>query len=113
MAFAGWVGILVTSLNLIPVGTLDGGHIVRALLGKKARALHLPVVLILGVLGFLWIGWWLWAGLAYFFGRMNAVPLDDSTPLDFKRKVIGVIAIAVFVLTFTPLPFSIIPNVLF
>ncbi len=113
LAFAGWAGILVTSFNLIPVGTLDGGHIVRALLGKKARVLYWPVVLMLAGLGFLWPGWWLWAGLVFVFGRMNAVPLDDSTPLDFKRKVIAVIALAVFVLTFTPLPLTIIPSTMF
>ena len=109
LAFAGWAGILVTALNLLPVGTLDGGHVAYALLGKKARYLFIPILLALAGLGFLWNGWWFWAGLLFFFGRMHAQPLDDATPLDGKRKLIAVVALLVFVLTFTPLPMTIIP----
>ncbi len=109
LAFAGWAGILVTALNLLPVGTLDGGHVAYALLGNKARYLYVPVLLALVGLGFLWNGWWLWAGLVLFFGRMHAQPLDNTTPLDGKRKLIAIIALAVFVLTFTPIPIVLIP----
>ncbi len=109
VAFAGWAGILVTALNLLPVGTLDGGHVAYALLGKKARLLYLPVLLAMIGLGFMWNGWWLWAGLLLVFGRMHAQPLDDVTPLDGKRKLVGLVAVVVFVLTFTPLPMMLIP----
>ncbi len=109
LAFAGWAGVLVTALNLLPVGTLDGGHVANALLGKKARFLYFPVLLTLVALGFLWEGWWLWAVMMLFFGRMNARPLDDVTPLDARRQVVAVVTLLVFVLTFTPLPMTIIP----
>lgn len=109
LAFAGWAGILVSALNLLPVGTLDGGHIAYALLGKKARYLYLPMVLFTLVLGIWWNGWWLWSVLLLLFGRMQAQPRDDVTALDGKRKVIAVVALLVFVLSFTPIPLVIIP----
>ncbi len=109
VAFAGWAGILVTALNLLPVGTLDGGHIAYALLGEKARYLFYPILVALLVLGNYWEGWWLWAVMLYVFGRRRARPLDDTTPLDGRRKAIAVLALVVFVLTFTPLPLTIIP----
>lgn len=108
VAFAGWAGLLVTALNLLPVGTLDGGHIAYALFGKKAKMLFWPVVAALVALGFLWSGWWLWAGMVFFFGRMHAEPMDDTTPLDGKRKLIGVIALLVFILAFTPVPLALL-----
>ncbi len=109
LAFAGWAGILISALNLLPVGTLDGGHIAYALLGDKARYLFYPILLILVLLGIYWNGWWLWAGLVFLFGRMHARPLDNATPLDDRRKVIALVALIVFVITFTPLPITIIP----
>ena len=86
-----------------------GGHVAYALLGKKAGMLYTPVLLAMAGLGFLWNGWWLWAALMLFFGRMRAQPLDDTTPLDGKRKLIAVVALLVFVLTFTPAPMTFIP----
>ncbi|MBN1315130.1 MAG: site-2 protease family protein [Anaerolineales bacterium] len=108
VAFAGWAGMLVTALNLLPVGTLDGGHVAYALLGNKARYLYMPILVALIGMGFMWNGWWLWAGLLFFFGRMRAEPIDDVTPLDGKRKVIAVIALLAFVLTFSPIPLTFI-----
>jgi hypothetical protein len=78
--------------------------VAHALLGRQANRLYLPVLLGLVGLGFLWQGWWLWAGLTFIFGRMGAQPLDDVTPLDGRRKAIAVLALVVFVLTFTPMP---------
>ena len=109
VAFAGWAGILVTMLNLLPVGTLDGGHVAYALFGEKARYLFIPVLLVALIgLGFLWNGWWLWAVLIFFL-RPDARPTPRrfATPLDPKRKLIAIIALIVFVLTFTPLPLTI------
>jgi hypothetical protein len=110
VAWAAWVGLLVTGLNLIPVGQLDGGHVSYALFGEKARFLFWPVVAGLGLLvifgnTFMWI---LWIMLLLAFGRMYAEPLDNVTPLDTKRKVIAIITLAVFVLVFVPLPFRMI-----
>ncbi len=110
VAWAAWVGMFVTGLNLIPVGQLDGGHVAYTLFGQKARRLFLPVViglLLLVILGnsFVWV---LWIILLLLFGRMYAEPLDDVTPLDTKRKVIAVLTLALFVLVFVPLPFRLI-----
>jgi membrane-associated protease RseP (regulator of RpoE activity) len=106
IAFAGWIGILVTSLNLMPAGQLDGGHIVYALLGDRARLVAMATLLVLAALSFLWIGWLIWIVLIFFFGLGHPPPLDDITELDPKRKVIGVLAVIMFILVFTPVPFS-------
>ncbi len=109
VAWAGWVGLLVTSLNLIPAGQLDGGHIFHLLFGTKWSQRILPVILIVLVgLGFFWSGWWLWAGLVYLFGRRFAEPLDQITPLDTPRKALGIIALIIFIITFIPVPLTII-----
>ena len=109
VAWAGWAGLLVTSLNLIPAGQLDGGHIFHLLFGTKGSRRIYPFLLaVLAGLGFLWSGWWLWAALLFIFGRVYAEPLDQITPLDRKRKVLGIIALIIFVLTFIPVPLSLV-----
>ncbi|MHC1739577.1 MAG: site-2 protease family protein [Anaerolineaceae bacterium] len=109
VAWAGWVGLLVTSLNLIPAGQLDGGHIFHLLFGQKNAKRFLPVILvILGLLGFGWSGWWFWAFLVFFFGRSYAEPMDQITELDGKRRLLGFIALGVFLLTFSPIPLMLI-----
>ncbi len=108
IAFAGWAGLLVTAVNLIPAGQLDGGHIIHSLFGKRAPAL-LPFILIaLVLLGLVWSGWWLWALLIFFLGRTYAEPLDQITPLDTRRKILAVICLIIFILVFSPVPLSII-----
>ncbi len=109
VAWAGWAGLLVTSLNLIPAGQLDGGHIFQLLFGTKWSRRILPFILAALVgLGFVWSGWWLWAGLVFFFGRVYAEPLDQITQLNPARKWLGFIAMVIFILTFIPVPLSII-----
>jgi hypothetical protein len=105
VAFAGWAGLLVTSLNLIPAGQLDGGHVLYSLIGDRAQLLRWPIIAGLAGLGLLvWQGWFLWAGLVYFLGRGHPPPLDGLTQLGVGRKVLAVLVLAVFVLTFTPQP---------
>jgi hypothetical protein len=105
IAFAGWVGILITGLNLVPAGQLDGGHVIYVLFGKKARQI-LPYVLVaLFSLGFVWNGWWLWAFLIALLGRAYAEPLDQITELDPTRRWIAAFGILVFLLVFIPRPF--------
>ena len=109
-AWAGWVGLLVTGLNLIPIGQLDGGHVAYVLLGRKARQLFWPVVFSLVLLviltgTFMWVFWIL---LLTFFGRVHAEPLDDVTPLDKKRYWIAIFTLVLFVLVFIPVPFQIV-----
>jgi membrane-associated protease RseP (regulator of RpoE activity) len=109
VAFAGWAGLLVTSLNLMPAGQLDGGHVVYSLLGPRAHRLTWPIIIALAAMGLLvWSGWFLWAGLIFFFGRGHPGPLDSITELDTKRKLTAVTVLVVFVLTFTPVPLTIV-----
>jgi membrane-associated protease RseP (regulator of RpoE activity) len=106
IAWAGWAGLLVTALNLIPAGQLDGGHVLYVLMGKRASRL-LPIILvILIMLGVVWSGWWLWALLIFFLGRSHAEPLDQITPLDPKRQAIAILGVIVFVLVFMPVPLA-------
>jgi len=105
VAWAGWAGLLVTGLNLIPAGQLDGGHILYTLFGQKSAKRVLPVILIaLMLMGIRWNTWWIWAALIFLLGRRYAEPLDLITTLDMKRKVLGVIALIAFFLTFIPIP---------
>ncbi len=107
VAWAGWAGLLITALNLIPAGQLDGGHILYALFGKKSRIV-LPFILVaLIILGTVWSGWWLWAFIIFLMGRTHAEPLDQITHLDSRRKALAVFGLVVFVLVFTPIPLSI------
>jgi membrane-associated protease RseP (regulator of RpoE activity) len=106
VAWAGWAGLLITALNLIPAGQLDGGHVLYTLLGKKAR-IFLPFILIaLIILGTVWSGWWLWAFLIFLLGRSFAEPLDQITPLDTRRQAVAIFGLLIFVLVFTPIPLS-------
>ncbi|NJL94710.1 MAG: site-2 protease family protein [Anaerolineae bacterium] len=109
LSFAGWTGLFVTGLNLLPVGQLDGGHVLYSLLGKTARRLYLPALLLmLGLVLFVNSGWLLWLVLLTLFGRVHAVPMDDITPLDNGRRALGIFALAVFVLVFVPSPITIV-----
>ncbi|MEW6568164.1 MAG: site-2 protease family protein [Chloroflexota bacterium] len=104
VAWAGWAGLLVTSLNLIPAGQLDGGHVLFVLFGRRAVRLMPFIVVALAALGIVWPGWWLWAALIFVLGRAHAQPLDDITPLDGKRKGLAYLGLILFFLLFTPVP---------
>jgi membrane-associated protease RseP (regulator of RpoE activity) len=105
VAFAGWAGILVTALNLIPLGTLDGGHVIYALFGDKAKKAFPFIVGLMAVMGFFWSGWWIWAALLFWLGRVNAEPLDQITTLDPTRRGLAFFMILIFILVFMPVPF--------
>lgn len=108
VAFAGWIGLFVTSLNLIPVGQLDGGHIAYALLGEKHVYLSKLLVLVMVPLGLLlWAGWAIWAVLLLILGLRHPPVLYREASLDPKRRFIGWLALVIFVLTFIPVPFKI------
>jgi len=108
VAFAGWAGLLVTAMNLVPAGTLDGGHVVYSLFGEKARRAFPYLIGVLLLLGVFWSGWWLWAFLLFWLGRVNAETLDQITPLDYSRRVVAIFVIVLFLLVFTPVPFSLL-----
>jgi membrane-associated protease RseP (regulator of RpoE activity) len=107
VAFAGWAGLLVTALNLIPAGTLDGGHVIYSLFGDKAAKLFPFIWGMLILIGIFWNGWWIWAVLLLWLGRVHAEPLDQITPLDSGRQAIAVLVMIIFVLTFSPVPFAV------
>lgn len=104
--WAGWTGLLVTALNLIPIGQLDGGHVLYSLVGERARYLYYPALLALAGLGLIANTWWLWVLLLLFFGRVYATPLDMITPLDNRRRMLAIMTLFIFVLIFVPAPLS-------
>lgn len=117
-AFAGWVGLLVTGINLLPAGQLDGGHVAHALLGEKSKYLSIAAVAALLVLGIGmpavggfpgfqgYGGWLLFALLVAFLGVHHPEPLNSLGTLDPRRALIGWAAMVVLILCFTPLPVS-------
>ncbi len=107
MAWAGWAGLLVTALNLIPAGQLDGGHVVNVLFGRRAIKMWPYIVTILCLLGLVWMGWFIWAGLIFFLGRTYARPYDSITPLDNRRRAVAIFGLILFVLVFIPIPLQI------
>ena len=109
VALAGWIGFFVTSLNLIPVGQLDGGHILYALLGDKHEVISKLLVGLMFIMGFLlWDGWIIWGVLLIIIGFRHPPIVYSEMPLDPKRKIIGWISLAIFILTFTPVPIMVL-----
>ena len=107
LAWAGWFGLLITGLNLIPAGQLDGGHAIYVLLGReRARKVAQAAFYVTLVLGVLSISWWLWAALIRVMGRVYAEPRDEITPLNPGRKALAVFALILFFLVFTPVPLT-------
>ncbi len=105
VAFAGWVGILVTALNLFPMGQLDGGHIAYAVLGRKSRRLAQAFLVAFAIMGiFFWIGWFVWALLILVLGLKHPSVWDETAPLGRGRNWLTVGLILIFVLCFIPDP---------
>lgn len=107
IAFAGWIGLFVTALNLLPIGQLDGGHITYALFGRRHRTVSIVAVLALGILGLWWPGWLVWGVLGALIGLRHPPVIDQELPLNRRQRVIAWTSLAIFVLTFTPVPFSV------
>ena len=106
VAFSGWIGLLVTCLNLLPVGQLDGGHMAYAVLGSKQKFMARGVIAILIVLGiFGWSGWLVWAAILMVMGTRHPPVVYDWIPLDKTRMTIGWMTLVMFILIFTPAPF--------
>jgi len=113
----GWFGLFVTAMNLIPVGQLDGGHVIYSMFGEKKHeaiaSVSMILLLLFGVLGILdsfldigitigWSGWLFWAIILYFFIKIKHPPVHQFEELDLKRKIFGYIAILIFILSFSP-----------
>lgn len=107
VAFAGWLGLFVTSMNLIPIGQLDGGHVTFSLFLKKRRLLYIPIFAAMIGLGMLWMGWYVWILLAAFIARRDPVIQDTLTPLTTRQKIYAIIPLVILILTFVPQPFLI------
>jgi membrane-associated protease RseP (regulator of RpoE activity) len=120
VAFAGWIGFLVTAFNLIPAAQLDGGHIVYSLFGRWHRLVTLICVLVLLPMGWYWPGWWVWAFVIFLFSGplvawrqgwrfafVHPPLLDEAAPLSRTQKWVAVAALVIFIMTFPPVPFTI------
>lgn len=109
-ALAAWVGLLATSLNLLPLGQLDGGHILYAVVGAGQRRLAIPLLIALALAGWMfWKGWWVWCAVILFMGIYHPRVVDESIPLDGTRRRLAVVAIVLFALCFMPLPIKMVP----
>jgi membrane-associated protease RseP (regulator of RpoE activity) len=106
VALAGWAGLLVTALNLLPAGQLDGGHVMYVLFGNRLKVIFPVLIGLMVILGLFWSGWWLWVFLLFIFGRRSAEPLDQITQLNPSRRALAIFMIVIFVLVFMPVPFS-------
>lgn len=104
LAYAGWIGFFVTSINLLPLGQLDGGHISYSLFGGAHRKVAWVAFAALAGLGLFWPIWFFWAFLALLLGMRHPPPLDDVTLLDKKHLVLGAVCFVFLLLTFTPIP---------
>ncbi len=109
LALAGWFGVFVTMLNLLPLGQLDGGHIVYALIGRHQAKVGMLMWYSLVLMGFQFQGWWVWAALILLLGRgriAHPSVIDDHRPIPRSRWVVGALTAVLFAVTFTadPLP---------
>ncbi len=118
----GWFGLFVTAMNMIPVGQLDGGHIIYSMFGEKKHyiiaQICLGILVIVGLLGlgdvlagwnigFGWSGWLFWAFILFFVIKVKHPPMPVFFHLDSKRKILGYISIFILLISFSPSPFSI------
>ena len=108
VAFAGWIGLLVTMLNLLPIGQLDGGHIAYAMLGEKYDKVAITALLSLIPLSYFTLNWLIWGALILILMRTVKHPpvMNIHEPLSYKDKKIGYMCLAIFILCFIPAPFS-------
>lgn len=117
---AGWFGLFVTAMNLLPVGQLDGGHVAYTMFGTNHKVIArstFVIILVIGLLGLLpfaspsislgWTGWLFWALILFFIIKLDHPPVLDETPLDSSRKNIGWATFGILVLSFIPTPFTI------
>lgn len=116
----GWFGLFVTTMNMIPVGQLDGGHIIYSMFGSKKHetvaSLSLILLVFLGVMGFVdtllelnlnigWSGWLFWAIILYFVIKVKHPPVPNFEPLSNTRMILGYISLIILILSFSPSPF--------
>jgi len=104
IAFGAWIGLLLTGINLIPAGQLDGGHIASALLGGKAKYLSYAMIAVMIALSAISTSWLLWAVLLFIFGRNHPPALNKAARLDALHYGLGIVALLMLLLVFVPRP---------
>lgn len=100
VCFAAWFGLLATSLNLLPLGQLDGGHIAYAVFGKKSLVLYRIFYVCLILLCLKWFYWFVWLIIGYFIGLKHPQLLDETDNIGTTRKVLAILAMIIFIITF-------------
>jgi len=103
VARAAWVGMFATALNLLPVGQLDGGHVVQALFGARQKWFTNAFLVLMLPLGILWPGWWFWGAVLFLFARKHP-PLEDYSDIGNARRQVAAAAFVILVLCFTVVP---------
>lgn len=104
---AAWAGLFATALNLLPVGQLDGGHILYAVLGDKCRNISRGFFLVLLPLGYFWYGWLAWAVILFFLGIRHPMVIEPVAPLGRTRKILALVAALILALSFLPAPLKV------
>jgi membrane-associated protease RseP (regulator of RpoE activity) len=104
VAFGAWIGLLITGINLIPAGQLDGGHIAYALFGRNARFVSWASIGAMILLSFISEAWVIWAVMLFFFGRRHPPIIDESSPLTAAHFLLALAGLLVLILTFVPTP---------
>ncbi|MEM0127793.1 MAG: site-2 protease family protein [Thermoplasmatales archaeon] len=104
VAFAAWVGFLVTAINLFPIGQLDGGHVARGLLGQNSKYLSYAFIILLILLGIYYLSWILFAIIVIILGLSHPPPLNDISKPSRKELLVGIVAIALVAVSFSPVP---------
>jgi membrane-associated protease RseP (regulator of RpoE activity) len=116
----GWFGLFVTALNLIPVGQLDGGHILYSMLGEERQGriarVFFALLIILGLSSFVpffgqrlhfgTVGWLVWAAILFFIVKLDHPPIDDPEELSPGRQILGAVTFLIFILILPPIPFT-------
>ncbi len=107
-ALGAWFGLLATAINLLPFGQLDGGHVLYATFGKLQRKLARPLWVALAALSFWSPSWILWTLITLVIGLKHPPVRDEETTLDTRRKVLAAVALVILILSFSPMPMSVL-----
>ena len=105
VARAAWVGMFATAMNLLPIGQLDGGHILYSFFPARHRTVSKTLCFLMLPLGFFWKAWFFWAVLLWWLGRRHPA-ICDSSELGVDRAKLAWLALAIFLLCFTYQPFA-------
>lgn len=106
-ALAAWIGLFATALNLLPLGQLDGGHILYAAIGRRQHALAWPLWGALALLAFLWQGWAVWCVLLLWMRVKHPPVWDETEALDGRRQLLALAALVLLILCFMPVPLDV------